>query len=135
MGGPGVRELLVSAFLMVLSMMLTVFACTLIKGKNAWPLLPMMFYFFTPVPFFLCVKRGGNESILGGDNRADAFTNFGHFIAGMTCAAGPSMSFVLYHTGAINTAALLMSLGSAVLLAAAVGVIYAMAPKKSEYDF
>jgi hypothetical protein len=115
----GLRELLVAAFLLTLSLMLTIFACTLIADHNAWPLLPFAFYFFAPVPAFLCSKR--SDSIM--DSGSSSFDNFGHFLIGLCAASGPSMSLVQYHTGAITIGALFMSLGSAALLAAAVGVL------------
>ena len=118
----GIRELLIAAFLLVMSIMVTIFACTLVTEKNAFPLLPMLFYIFAPVPFFLCgVKKQAGFMDGGG---SEMMTNLSHFFTGMFAAGGPAMTMVLWHTDTIGWPAMLLSLGSAVLLVASVCVIH-----------
>ena len=126
----GLRELLIAAFLLTMSLMLTIFACTLIEDHNAWPLLPFVFYFFAPVPAFLCTRRSDSIMESGGSS---SFDNFGHFLIGLCAASGPSMSLVQYHTGAITISAMFMSLGSAALLGAAVGVVMFTSSKQEAF--
>lgn len=134
----GAKELIAGAFLFVLSIMCTVFGCTLVKDKNAYVLLPLMFYIFTPLPLFLCGTFKGSNTTFdpysGGSNRTSMFANFGHFITGLFGASGPSMALVLAHTGTIGMPAMWLSLGSAALLAMAAGVVFWSVIRKPTED-
>ena len=120
----GVKELLGSAFLLVLSIMCTVFACTIVHGhKNAIVLLPLMFYIFGPLPMLLCGVKPQSDSFMGDNDASSTFTNIGHWLTGAFGVSGPCCALILYHTAQINQAALFLSLGSAILLIAAAGLL------------
>ena len=126
-GKLGIKELLAAAFLLVMSIMVTIFACTLVKDSNAYPMAPLMFYIFAPVPFFLCgvpKPDNGGGFMGGGQSAGSLMTSISHFLVGLFAAGGPSMSFVLYHTALIGWPALLLSLLSAVLLVGSCAVIH-----------
>ncbi len=122
----GIRELLIAAFLLVMSIMVTIFACTLVTDGNGYPMLPLMFYLFTPVPFFLCgnKKPSSGDGFFTGSNYGETFYSLSHFLVGMFGASGPSVTLVLLHTEMIGWPAMLLSFGSAFLLVAAVCVIH-----------
>lgn len=128
MGGVTLRELLAASFLVVASFTLTILSTTIVKNSNAWPLLPLMFYIFTPIPLFLCTTRrdtGGDFGFGGGESSGSTWLEaIGHFLAGGFAAAGPSMALVQYHTGATTLVTMFMSLGSGLLLGGAVVMIH-----------
>lgn len=128
-----VRELLLAAFLLVLAIMLTVFACTLIQDHNAYPLLPLMFYAFTPVPAFLCIRKSGSGGFSSGGS-SSAFDNMGHFFLGLFATSGPCMAAVLYHTEKMTLDAMLMCFGTAVLLAGSGYVLHRSLSSSREND-
>jgi hypothetical protein len=109
-----VRDLVISALLLVLALMLTILACTVLEDHNAYPLLPLMFYLFVPVPMWLCAPRQSSFS-----TGASGLQNLGCFLIGIFAASGPSITVVLYHTGFMSLGAMLMSFGSAFLLGSA----------------
>lgn len=131
---PAIRELIVAALLLVVAVMLTVFACTIISDHNAYPLLPLMFYAFTPVPLFLCIKSQSASSGFGSSG-SSAFDNVGHFLVGLFAASGPAMSVVLYHTDKMTLSAMLLCFGTAVFLAASSFVLGKSLRRQSEMDF
>lgn len=126
-----IQVLLLAAFVLVCSLLLTIFACTLIDDHNAYPLIPLIFYIFVPVPYLLCVRK--KDSIYA-DRRASTLENLGTFLVGLFSASGPCMSLVLYHTGKVTLTAMFMSLGSAVLLVGA-AVLLGKSMKKEEDQF
>jgi len=131
----GVRDLLIAAVLTTLGLMLTIFSCTLIPGKNAWPLLPFLFYGFGVVPLFLC-SGNAQPSFDGSASMSQGFYSLGHFFVGMCLASGPCMSLVQYHTDMITGTALGLSLGSVAFLAGAMYVLFrAFAKPEDETAF
>jgi hypothetical protein len=126
-GKLGIKELLVAAFLLTMSIMVTIFACTLVADSNAYPMAPLMFYIFAPVPFFLCgVPKRDDGGFMGGSGQSAGgmMANVSHFLTGLFAAGGPSMSLVLYHTELIGWPALVMSLLSAFLLVCSCAVVH-----------
>jgi hypothetical protein len=119
----GMKELIFLAFMLVLGVLTTIFACTLVQPHNAWPLVPLLCYLFAPVPAFLCSSSSSSESAaFMGDNSSSTFENFSHFLIGVTVASGPSIAIMLYHVGAIADGQLFLSLGSGSLFG--IGVAY-----------
>lgn len=116
-----IRELIVAAFLLVVAIMLTIFACTLIDDHNAYPLVPLVFYVFIPVPALLCITKQSTTGF--GSSGGTPMDNMGHFLLGMFAAAGPAMTLVLYHTDKMTLSAMLLCFGTAAFLAASAVVL------------
>ncbi len=131
------QELVGAAFLLVLAIMLTVFACTLIPGeKNTLIIMALVFYLFSPIPFALCGSMPQqNDFMSAGGNQEHPLVAIGHFLTGMFFAAGPCTALVLYHTENISAEAMLMSFGSGVFVVAAVFVILRAVAKPPEETF
>lgn len=132
--GIGVRELLGCTFLLVLSLLLTILACTVIPDHNAWPLLPWLFYFFVPIPAVACLRKQ-NDSLFNSESDVrGVLHNLGLFFVGVFAASGPCMIFVQYHTDMTTLVAMFMSLGSTILLAAAGGVLaWSSRPRQDDW--
>jgi uncharacterized membrane protein YjdF len=116
-----IRELILAAFLLVIAIMLTVFACTLITDHNAYPLIPLVFYAFIPVPAWLCITKSSTTGF--GSNGGTPMDNMGHFLLGLFAAAGPCMTLVLYHTDKMTLSAMLLCFGTAIFAAASALVL------------
>lgn len=121
--GVGIHDLMLSAFCVILGIMLTVFACTLIQPpRDPIVVMALVFYIFSPVPYFLCGAQG---------SQPQGFMNSGpsplvpisHWLTGAFFAAGPCSALVLYHIGRISMGAFFLSLGSGVMLVLAVMVL------------
>jgi hypothetical protein len=111
-----IRELIVAAFLLVVAIMLTIFACTLIDDHNAYPLVPLVFYAFIPVPAILCITKQSTTGF--GSSGGSSMDNIGHFLLGLFSAAGPCMTLVLYHTDKMTLTAMFLCFGTAFFLGA-----------------
>ena len=107
------RELFILAFLVIIAVLLSVFACTLVPGANAYPLMIMALYLFSPLPLFLC---GQQREELFTDGGGANLANIAHFLFGVFFASGPALAFVLFHLGTMGLGALLLSLSSFVFL-------------------
>ena len=137
----GPFELGASAFCVVLSIMLIIFACTIIpEPRDPIVVLPLIFYLFTPLPYGLCVALPANradDSLMGAESgpRENALVRLGQFFSGMFAACGPCLVVVLWHTERITWAAALLAFGSAFFLVGAVVIIVIAAKKqRSEYE-
>lgn len=104
------QPLLLSAFTLVVGVLLIVLGSTVVNGHNGWPLLSLTFYVFTPVPFFLC--GGGHR----GDyqHRLSLFRMLGLFVGGVCATAGPALAVMLYRIGSLSLSALWLTLASGV---------------------
>jgi hypothetical protein len=121
-----IGQLLGSAFLLVLAIMLTVFAITLVpEPRNALMIMALIFYLFSPVPYALCgiERRAGFDFMGGGSSQQSVLVPISHFLTGMFFTAGPCTALVLYHTGNNSWQSMILSFGSGVLLVAAVVLI------------
>jgi hypothetical protein len=130
-----IQQLLGAAFLIVLAIMLTVFACTIIPDpKNPLIVLGLVFYMFAPVPFALCgLQQQQGFTMLG--NQESPLLPISHFLTGMFFTAGPCLAVVLYHTGSVSATAMGMSFGSGALLLCAVYVLMkGSAPRDESQD-
>ncbi|CAJ1009251.1 putative Vacuolar protein sorting 55 [Leishmania naiffi] len=109
------RQLIISAFCLVMGFLFLILGCTVVEKRNAWPLMSLVLYCFTPVPFVLC-GRGADSDEFGGDDDEplDAFKTIGLFIGGVLLMSGPGLALVLYHTSVICGSALLLTLLSGV---------------------
>lgn len=131
----GVKGLVGTAFLLALSLMLTIFACVLLEdNKNAWPLLPWIFYIFVPVPAIACIRKS-NESLFSSNDARIFGNNMGYFLVGLFAASGPSMVFVQYHTEMISLGAMFLCIGSTVLLAASGALLGLSIRKPQDHGF
>jgi hypothetical protein len=130
----GVKELILCAFLLVLGILMTILAATVLDNKNALVLLPLMFYIAGPMPMVLCGRAKPRQDFMmdGETNFAEAFANFSNFMTGALTTSGPCLALVLYHIGTISGGALLLSFASAAFLCGAMGVIYHALKKPSE---
>ena len=136
----GPFELGASAFCVILSIMLIIFACTIIpEPHDPIVVLPLVFYLFTPLPYGLCVMIPANRadsSLMGNDDgpKETPLMRFGQFFSGMFGACGPCLVAVLWHTERITWQAALLAYSSAIFLVGGV-VIIVMAAKKPKSDF
>ena len=128
-----IGQLLGAAFLLVLAIMLTVFAITLVpEPRNALMIMALIFYLFSPVPYALCgIERRGGFDFMGGGQQSP-LVPISHFLTGMFFTSGPCTALVLYHTGNNSWQSMLLSFGSGVLLVAAVLVIVKGSQQSSE---
>ncbi|KAG5503340.1 hypothetical protein GH5_04410 [Leishmania sp. Ghana 2012 LV757] len=116
----GLRQLIVSAFCLVMGFLFLILGCTVVKKRNAWPLMSLVLYCFTPVPFFLCGRGAGSDDFDNDDDeRLDVFNTIGLFIGGLLLISGPGLALVLYHTTVICGSALCLTLLSGACFAAA----------------
>jgi ABC-type multidrug transport system permease subunit len=131
-----IQHLIGSAFLLVLAIMCTVFACTIIEGaKNPLIVLALVFYIFSPIPYFICGGTKGNNDVFA-SGQESPLVPISHFLSGMFFTAGPCTAIVLYHAGQVSGGSMGLSLASGALLVAAVGVmIKGMAPANENEDF
>ncbi|GET89294.1 hypothetical protein, unknown function [Leishmania tarentolae] len=116
----GLRQLVTSAFFMVMGFLFLILACTAVKNRNAWPLMSLALYCFAPVPLFLCGRGSGSDDFMDDDDEPlDAFSTVGLFVGGMLLILGPGLAVVLYHTSLICGLALFFTLLSGVCFIAA----------------
>ncbi|KAG5477064.1 hypothetical protein LSCM1_05404 [Leishmania martiniquensis] len=116
----GLRQLIVSAFCLVMGFLFLILGCTVVTRRNAWPLMSLVLYCFTPVPFFLCGRGAGRGDFDDDDDEPlDVFSTVGLFIGGMLLISGPGLALVLYHTSVISGSALFLTLLSGACFAAA----------------
>lgn len=128
-------QLLGSAFLLVLAIMLTVFACTLIpEPRNPLIVMALVYYMFSPVPYALCGidNSGGGGGAFLSTGQQSPLLPISHFLSGMFFTAGPCTALVLYHTGNVSQGAMWLSFGSGALLVAAVLVMLKPTRSSSE---
>jgi len=84
----------------------------------------------------LCGIKPQNDVFSMDGGGLTAFANLGHWLSGAFGISGPACALILYHTAQIELAALILSLGSALLLLAAAGLlVYAMLKDQSEDTF
>eukprot|EP01060_Flectonema_neradi_P000672 TRINITY_DN10419_c0_g1_i2.p1 TRINITY_DN10419_c0_g1~~TRINITY_DN10419_c0_g1_i2.p1 ORF type:complete len:126 (+),score=8.61 TRINITY_DN10419_c0_g1_i2:67-444(+) len=114
MGDIGQQGLLAAAFLVAVSILLQVLACT--TNHSAHPLYMMGFYLFTPLPLFLCDSK---EDF----GEGNGFRVLSNFVLGMFAVSGPCLTMVLSHQDYINTGATVLSLAGGVLTAISVGIV------------
>ncbi len=136
----GPFELGACAFCVILSIMLIIFACTIIpEPRDPIIVLALVFYLFTPLPYGLCVmlpaNKSNSDSFMFDDDqpKENALVRGGQFFSGMFAACGPCLILVLWHLGSITGAAAGLGFGSGVFLIGAVAVI-AVAAKNNNDD-
>eukprot|EP00760_Papus_ankaliazontas_P025201 PhM_4_TR2499/c0_g1_i1/m.89735 len=112
------REIAVLAFLVVLSILMSILACTVVSDANAFPIMVLALYIFSPLPLFLCGQQR-SESVF--DEGGVDLVNVSHFLFGAFAAAGPACLVVLSHLGKISVGAALLSASSFVFLCITVG--------------
>lgn len=123
----GLRQLIVSAFFLVMAFLFLILGCTVVKRRNAWPLMSLALYCFPPVPFFLCGRSADSDNFIDVDDEPlDAFSTVGLFMGGVVLISGPGLAVVLYHTSVICGLALFFTLLSGACFIAA-GVSLAVA--------
>lgn len=114
------RQLIISAFFLVMGFLFLILGCTVVKKRNAWPLMSLAFYCFAPVPFFLCGRGADSDDFNDFDDEPlDAFSTVGLFMGGVLLISGPGLAVVLYHTSVICGLALFFTLLSGVCFIAA----------------
>lgn len=126
-----IRELLVAAFLLTMGLMVTILACTIIPNHNAYPLLPLMFYAFTPIPALLCLRKSNSGF---GSSGPSTMENLGNFMFGVFAASGPAITLVLYHTDYMTLTAMFMCFITAILIGAS-GYVLGKSMKTSDDAF
>ncbi|RHW73751.1 Vacuolar protein sorting 55 [Trypanosoma brucei equiperdum] len=102
--------LVLSASLVVVAVVLSILACTVVAGSNVLPLFSLLLSFITPLPFLFFWR---SESTFDDDGEINGFVVF---LSGALAVSAPSLSIVLYHTGYSSLGAFLLSLGSQVTL-------------------
>jgi hypothetical protein len=139
----GPFELGACAFCVIMSIMLVIFACTIIpEPRDPIVVLPLVFYLFTPLPYGLCVmlpanSAGGDGGAFMGEDRSQesSLVRGGQFFSGMMGACGPCLVAVLWHVGKITGAAAGLAFGSGVFLVGAVAIIVIAAKKGRQNEF
>jgi hypothetical protein len=136
----GLRPLIVSAFCLVIGFFFIILACTVVRQRNAWPLMSLALYCFAPVPFFLCGRSAASDMFGGDDDEEplDAFNTMGLFVGGVLLVSGPGLAFVLYHTSVICGSALALTICSGLFFVAAAAALTVNAGGEEEddgYDF
>ncbi|AYU79533.1 Vacuolar protein sorting 55 [Leishmania donovani] len=116
----GLRQLIISAFFLVMGFLFLILGCTVVRKRNAWPLMSLALYCFAPVPFFLCGRGADSDDFIDFDDEPlDAFSTVGLFMGGVLLISGPGLAVVLYHTSVICGLALFFTLLSGVCFIAA----------------
>lgn len=123
------QPLLLSAFTLVVGMLLIVLASTVVQGHNGWPLLCLTFYAFSPVPFFLCGWGSTDYT-----HRLSLFRMLGAFIGGACVASGPGLALMLYHLGSISRSALLLTLASGCCFLGSAWILLSSSSEESDDD-
>lgn len=105
------EPLIIAAFGIVLGTLLVVLSTTVVEKHNAWPMIPLLLYFITPVPFFLCRT---DQDWINYSSNYSLFQVLGSFLGGLCAVSGPSVTVALYHVGYIERPALILTLLSGV---------------------
>eukprot|EP01059_Diplonema_ambulator_P013609 TRINITY_DN24152_c0_g1_i1.p1 TRINITY_DN24152_c0_g1~~TRINITY_DN24152_c0_g1_i1.p1 ORF type:complete len:153 (+),score=37.57 TRINITY_DN24152_c0_g1_i1:54-461(+) len=104
--GRSVLQLTAAAFMFGIAIMMNVFACTLVKDKNLYPLLILFVQFLAPMPLALC----GMQKSMSAEPPMFAF--FGWFLTGMFLSVALGAPFAMLHEGSFNGTQLGLALGS-----------------------
>lgn len=105
------QPLFIAAFGVVIGTFLIILSATVVDNHNAWPLVSLVFYLISPVPFYFSRR----EEYSGGYYSDLSFLQvLARFLGGMLAASGTGLAVALYHVGIIGLPALILTLISGI---------------------
>ncbi|ORY85464.1 vacuolar protein sorting protein 55 [Protomyces lactucae-debilis] len=111
-GTPMLRLIIVLSFVLACGFLLVILSCAL--WDNWYPLFVVATYLCAPLPNAIAAKVAESDAFGGGggygDEGSSAAVDFGKFLTGILLVTGMALPVMLYHTGEINQAAMIMSI-------------------------